>query len=134
MTALVAAARKYLGVRFSHRGRRVDRLDCVGLVWRAYLDCGVVLECPEDYGREPDAQRFGEAIRSALGPPVDRLAVGDVVTLRTESHPHHIAIVGDYPESGFSLVHASGDHGRVVEHRLSDDYLERVVTIHRRPV
>ena len=135
MNGIVAAARRYSGVRFVHRGRRPDKLDCVGLVWRAYRDCGVELPCPTDYGREPHAERFRDAIATALGPHrFGPLQVGDVVSLRTKKHPHHVAIVGDYPGGLLSLIHASGEHGRVVEHRLSDDWRDRIVTIHRRPV
>ena len=128
------AARRYIGVRFVHRGRLPHKLDCVGLVWRAFKDAGVELPCPSDYGREPHLPRFMATIEQALGvavkgPPQP----GDVVTLRTAQHPHHLAIVGDYP-GALSLIHASGEHGRVVEHRLSPDYLARIVTIHRRAV
>lgn len=135
MTPLVLAARRYLGVRFVHRGRRPDKLDCVGLIWRAYADCGVELPCPTDYGREPQADRFRQAIVAALGEPVPlaSLAVGDVVTLRTLKHPHHVALVGGHPH-GLSLIHASGEHGRVVEHRLDATFRARIVTVHRRPV
>ena len=131
---IVAAARRYLGARFVHRGRRPDKLDCVGLVWRAYLDCGVTLFAPGDYGREPQVDRFRKAIESALGLPVaDGPFVGDVVTLRTLKHPHHLAIVGEHPE-GLSLIHASGEHGRVVEHLLDASYRARITHVYRRPV
>jgi cell wall-associated NlpC family hydrolase len=133
MSPLILAARRYLGVRFVHRGRSAAKLDCVGLVWRAYADAGVVLPCPTDYGREPDALRFREAVEHALGAPVRTPEVGDVVTLRTKRHPHHLAIVTDHPE-GLGLIHASGEHGRVVEHRLDPTYRARIVSIHRRPV
>ena len=130
----IDAARAYRGRPFRHLGRGPTYFDCAGLVWRAYADCGVVLPCPSDYGREPQADRFQRAIEAALGAPVVGMAVGDVVTLKTKRHPHHVALVGDYPYGGFSLIHASGEHGRVVEHRLDDSYMARIVTIHRRPV
>lgn len=133
MTPLVIAARRYLGVRFVHRGRLPHKLDCVGLVWRSFKDCGVELPCPSDYGREPHLPRFMATIAEALGPHVGQPQPGDVVTLRTAQHPHHLAIVGDYP-GALSLIHASGEHGRVVEHRLSPEYLARIVTVHRRAV
>jgi cell wall-associated NlpC family hydrolase len=133
VSALVDAARRYLGAPFRHCGRGPAKFDCVGLVWRAYVDCGVTLPCPNDYGREPHAERFKAAIAAALGPVVSEVRVGDVVTLRTLRHPHHVAIVGDYPH-GLSLIHASGEHGRVVEHRLSPEYQARIASIHRRPV
>jgi len=135
MTPLVLAARRYLGVRFVHRGRLPHKLDCVGLVWRAYRDCGRDVPCPADYGREPNLPRFMGVIEGALGPSIGTgdLQPGDVVTLRTANHPHHLAIVGDYPGGLLSLIHASGEHGRVVEHRLSPEYLARIVTVHRSP-
>jgi cell wall-associated NlpC family hydrolase len=133
MSPLILAARRYLGVRFVHRGRSATKLDCVGLVWRAYADCGVALPCPTDYGRDPEALRFRIAVEDALGPRVPSLAIGDVVTLRTKRHPHHLAIVTDHPE-GLGLIHASGEHGRVVEHRLDPTYRARIVTVHRRAV
>lgn len=136
MNPLVQAARRYLGVRFVHRGRLPHKLDCVGLVWRAYKDCGVELEDFRLYGREVDLGRWIEAMERNLGQPVGfPLQAGDVVSLRTLLNPHHVAIVGDYPEAGeFSLIHASGEKGRVIEHRLSDRYRERIVSVYRRPV
>lgn len=136
MTPLVLAARRYLKVRFVHRGRLPHKLDCVGLVWRAFRDCGIDVPCPKDYGREPNLPRFMAVIEGALGPDIGKrdLQPGDVVTMRTKDHPHHLAIVGDYPGGLLSLVHASGEHGRVVEHRLSSEYLTRIVTAHRKPV
>lgn len=136
MTPLVLAARRYLRVRFVHRGRLPHKLDCVGLVWRAFRDAGVDVPAPTDYGREPDMPRFLGVIVGALGPDIGKadLQPGDVVTLRTANHPHHLAIVGDYPGGLLSLIHASGEHGRVVEHRLDPSYLARIVTVHRRPV
>lgn len=136
MTPLVLAARRYLRVRFVHRGRLPHKLDCVGLVWRSFRDCGVDVPCPADYGREPDMPRFMGVIVDALGEDIGKSDIqpGDVVTMRTANHPHHLAIVGDYPGGLLSLIHASGEHGRVVEHRLDPSYLARIVTVHRRPV
>jgi cell wall-associated NlpC family hydrolase len=134
VSALVAAARAYLGVPFRHRGRRPPKLDCVGLVLLAYADCGLTLWAPADYGREPQLPRFQAAIEAGLGAAVTGgPRVGDVVSLRTLKHPHHIAIVGDHPD-GLSLIHASGEHGRVVEHRLDASYLDRITHVYRRAV
>lgn len=141
MTPLVLAARRYYGVRFRHRGRRPDKLDCVGLVLVAYRDCGVELQDFCLYGREPDITRWRAAMESNLGAPVaagplrtgDVLRMGDVVAMRTLRHPHHLAIVGDHPE-GLSLIHASGEHGFVTEHLLDPSYLRRISHVYRRPV
>lgn len=141
MSALILAARRYLGVRFVHRGRLPHKLDCVGLIWRAYLDCGVELEDVRVYGREPDLRAWSEAMERNLGAPVlsgplrsdDGLQIGDVVSMRTLSHPHHLAFVCDHPD-GLGLIHASGMHGRVVWHRLDPSYRDRIAHVYRRPV
>lgn len=133
MSRLVEAARKYLGVRFVHRGRLPHKLDCVGLVVRAYADCGVALPDRRDYSREPNADDFLSSIEAGLGKPVSGLQPGDVVTMKTKLHPHHLAIVTDHPH-GLGLIHASGEHGKVVEHRIDDSYMKRIVRVYRRPV
>lgn len=134
MSALVLAARRYLGVRFVHRGRLPHKLDCVGLVRISYLDCGVELEDFTLYGRDPDISKFQPAMERNLGPPIrPPMRVADVVAMRTLRHPHHLAIVTDHPD-GLGLIHASGEHGRVVEHRLDPSYLRRITHIYRRLV
>ena len=133
MTPLVLAARRYHGVRFVHRGRLPHKLDCVGLVWRAYRDCGVELEDFRLYGREANLTLWADVTERNLGAPVAGLQPGDVVSMRTLLNPHHVAIVGNHPE-GLSLIHASGEEGRVVEHRLDAKYRARIVNVYRKPV
>lgn len=142
MDELVEAARKYLGKKFRHRGRGPTHYDCIGLAGRVMADIGQPRADRRDYGREPDPVEFGYALNKELGRPVagpfngdcteDALRVGDIVTMRTEAHPHHVAIVGDYELGGLSLIHASGEHRAVVEHRLSPEYMRRIVRVYRR--
>lgn len=141
MTNLVAAARSHLGVRFRHRGRNKKGLDCAGLAWLAYADCGVVLPDFRLYGREPVRDGLTERVAEALGQPVavapvraSDLQVGDVLVLRFDVEPHHVGIVGDYLLGGFSLIHADGHTGKVIEHRLAPDHIERITHVFRRPI
>lgn len=141
---LVDQARTYLGVPFRHRGRTVRGLDCAGLVWRAYADLGCVLPDVERYGREPHRDGLMDAMRAAFGAPVwegrsliDRavLRVGDVVVLRFEVHPHHIAIVTDDRHHGLGLIHAyspPGGGGRVLEHGLDARWQSLIVAVFRK--
>lgn len=135
MSALVVAARKYLGVPFRHRGRTPRGLDCAGLVWLAYADCGVTLPDVRVYGREPHRDGLRDAVRRALGDPLPEgadLHPGDVLLMRFEVEPHHIALVGDYAHGGESLIHSFGDVGRVVEHRLDAFWRGRILEVYRR--
>jgi cell wall-associated NlpC family hydrolase len=131
MTEVIKAARTYLGVPFKHRGRDRRGLDCAGLAWCAFRDVGRVLPDVKRYGREPHRDGLMETCRLAFGEPVwegevdqvvprDLVKVGDLVVIRFELHPHHIALVGYDPLYGLSMIHADGSPAvrRVVEHGL----------------
>lgn len=141
MSAMVESARKYLGVKFRHRGRTPRGLDCAGLPWLAYKDLGVEMPDFRLYGPEPHNDGLIHYITKAAGEPVHvapvraaDLQVGDVVVIRFEVEPHHVGIIGDYPLGGFSLLHADGHYGRVIEQRLPDDMIERITHVFRRTV
>lgn len=143
MTALVAAARSLRGVRFVHRGRTRRGLDCAGMVKVAYQICGVELADFVLYAKEPSAHGPGLTayMVQALGDPVavgpvraGQLQVGDVLVMRFEVEPHHVAIVTDYPFGGFALIHACGHNKKVIETRLAPDMVKRITHVFRRPV
>lgn len=144
MSALVESARKYLGVKFRHRGRTSYSLDCAGLPWRAYADLGHVLPDVKIYGRDPsaDEQSLPDRAAAALGEPIAigpvvmaDLQPGDVVIRRFDIYPHHVMIIGDAPYAGeLTVIHACGLEGKVVEHRLDDRLVESITHVFRRPV
>lgn len=141
MSALVAAARTWLGVRWQHRGRTRVGVDCVGLPRCAYADLGVELPDFLDYPREPQPAVLEAHMTAALGEPVHRAPVrradllpGDIVVLRHPSLPKHVGIVGDYPGRRLSLIHACGHTNKVIEHRLPDQMIARITLVYRRPV
>lgn len=133
MSALVAAARRYLGVPFRHRGRTSGGLDCAGLLVLSYRAHGVELPDIRIYGREPHRNGLVRAVEAGFGPALDRdPRPGDVLLMRFEEEPHHLGIVGDYAHGGLSLIHAYGTAGKVVEHRLDDVWRGRIVAVYRR--
>lgn len=134
MNPLVEAARKYKNVPFRHRGRTSRALDCAGLVWRAYHDCGLTLPDFLHYSREPHQDGLISHIRNALGEPVSGLEVGDVIVIRFEVEPHHVAIVTPYPYGGLAMIHACGTNKKVIEHRMAPDQIKRITHVFRRPV
>lgn len=136
MSALVDSARKYLGVPFRHRGRSATGLDCAGLGWISYRDLGIELPDVRAYGREPFKNGLMEGLRAALGDPIDDgLQPGDVVVMRFDKDPHHVALIAKAPYADeLTMIHADSMHGRVVEHRLSKDWRARIVAVYRRPV
>jgi cell wall-associated NlpC family hydrolase len=142
MSALVASARKYLGVPFKHRGRTPNGLDCAGLAWLAYADLGYTPPDLTRYGSTPFRDGLMQAMQAALGAPVwcgravprDVLQVGDVVVMRFVEEPHHVAIVCDSTTHGVGLLHCYGNIGYVVEHGLDAMWQARILAVFRRPV
>lgn len=130
--SLVAAARGYLRVKYRHRGRGPDGLDCAGLVWRAFADIGRVLDDKRAYSPQPDGtlrdamiERFGDPFWRA-GDSLDLLKPGDLVLMRWHQHPSHVALLTDYPLGGLAVIHSYADAGEVVEHRLAAPWPSRI--------
>ena len=106
MSAVVAAARGMLGVRFRLHGRGMDGVDCVGLVAMA-LDLGAV---PTGYGlRGGRLDRVASLLDERLRRVAGR-AAGDLLLLQAGPGQLHLAIW-----TGDGLVHADAGLGRVVE-------------------
>lgn len=140
MGKLADAARAYKGVRFRHRGRSRNGLDCGGLGVLSYRDCGVEIKDFLLYGRTPHENGLIVRMTEALGEPLPistPLQDDDVVVFRFVNEPHHIAIVGEADYGGvkaLNIVHADGQCGRVIEQRLTPDMTARITHIFRRGV
>lgn len=135
--ALVHAARQLLGVRFAHQGRSVHGLDCLGLLLLAAQQAGITLQNKavmhfdrRDYGTWPDTQYLQATLEAHLAPAEDELRCGDVLLLRIEGRPQHLALVTDYPApASWGMIHAYAAARKVVEHRLDAAWEQ---AIHRR--
>lgn len=118
---IVDEARTYLGVRWHHQGRNRAGVDCLGLVILVAHQLGLSEFDSSDYGRIPDGQR----LRAGLTEHMDVTRApqpGDVLLMRFEQHPQHVAIV---TERG--IIHAYAQVRKVVEHRLDAVWQGRVV-------
>lgn len=131
---LVEAARAYLGAPFLHQGRSPAGMDCAGLALLALRDCGHAPADMTHYGRRPWRDGLQQAVEAFYGAPV-RLPpqAGDLVLMANKpgGPPAHIAIVGDYVLGGLSLIHTRADVGRVVENRMDERELARIVAVYR---
>jgi len=137
--AIVAEARTWLGVPWRHQGwRRTTGCDCVGLVRGVGPALGLIDASDENpanarfigYAREPDPALMRDALdlhlvvidKSAAGP-------GDVLWLRFDGEPRHLAILAD----GGNVIHALESVGKVVEHRLDERWAQRCIGSWRFP-
>ncbi len=132
---IVAEARTWLGTRFHHQGRlKGVGVDCAGLVAGVAESLGLPVQDRTDYTRQPDGQMLEETCDQQLDRiPVADIQPGDVLLMRFDEEPQHLAIVGDYALGGLSIIHAYAQARRVVETRLDDGWLSRVVVAYRFP-
>lgn len=128
---LSEAALKYVGVKFRHLGRTEKGVDCVGLLILAARDCGYIAGATSVYGREPRNGLLQGELKEHLGKPVDRAPrPNDVVamSLRTDGQISHVGIITKHPY-GLGIVHAYGEIGRVVHHRLDDKIISKIAEV-----
>lgn len=129
----VAEARKLKGARWRHRGRKSWAVDCIGLITLAGKNSGLAAKDESGYGREPWEDRLRKGCTARWGDPLppSEACPGDIALIRwRDGEPSHMAIVGDHPNGGLSLIHAHNLHG-VVEQALTGAVLSAVVEVYR---
>lgn len=139
--AIVAEARSWLGTPWQHQARvKGAGVDCAGLVIGVARALGIVAADMDvnGYARMPD----GHSLLAHCDAWMQRIActsarAGDVVVMRFDERPQHLAIAIDYPHGGLGIVHAfdSQDRkrARVVEHRLAPSLRGAIVAAYRMP-
>lgn len=136
---IVAIARELLGTAYAHQGRLAGvAVDCAGVPVHVWNRLGLSLDAshPARYGRLPVPNEMREQLDLHLvRVPKAAMQIGDVVWIRFEQEPQHLAVVGDYVHGGFSLIHAYNGSGlrKVVEHRLDETWAKRIVAVWRFP-
>lgn len=131
---LIDASRTFLGTPYRHRGRNASGMDCAGAVVAGLASMGIAVRDRDAYSPQPD----GSTLRAEMvahfgcpvwrkGDPLEGLRPCDVVLLKWHRHPCHVALVTDYMGGGLALLHSWSDAGRVVEHRLGDPWVRRLV-------
>lgn len=137
-----------LGVPFVHLGRDLNGLDCVGAM--AYAFDYPIQDVPV-YPRDPYRGQLDQHLEEVFGPPLQvavverggrciqpvdaaQLREGDVVSMQYRGPSRHVGLVANHPTipGQLSLIHTDLTIGRVVEHRLDDTWLNRIVKVYRR--
>lgn len=134
--AIVAEARSWLGTRFHHQGRlKGVGVDCAGLVAQVAQAVGMAVDDHIDYTHRPDGVLL-QAVCDAQMTHIDinEIAPGDVLLMKFDSLPQHLAIVGDYASGGLSMIHAYAPARQVVEVRLDEGWRQQIVAAYRFPM
>lgn len=122
---IVDCARSYQNVRWLHQGRSRAGLDCIGLVLAVAHDLGLSEFDTTDYGRIPDGERLRQELERHMQPTSTPLP-GDVLLMRFEREPQHVAIVTE-----IGIIHAYAQLRRVTEHALQGVWPSRVLAAYR---
>lgn len=128
---VVAKAREYMNTPFKHQGRvKGVGCDCAGLLICVARDLALkdVSFDISNYGRLPTGDEMRWHLREhmvELLPPVNPLTPGDVLLMRFEREPQHIAIV---TEENY-LIHSYAQIRRVTEHRIDDVWQSRICAV-----
>ena len=139
---IVREAREWLGTRWLHgQSAKGAGCDCIGLVRGVAQNLGIInnwLDLPgieefTHYGRLPTGQlmigceKYLTKITRAEALP------GDLIVTEVKGLPYHMAILGDYPHGGLSIIHAWASRRKVVETRLDESWESKVVAWFRFP-
>jgi NlpC/P60 family putative phage cell wall peptidase len=141
---IVAEARSWIGTRWHHQAATKGvGVDCIGLLRGVGINTGLI---PENWQAIPGVAQFigygrlpynGELERGVamFSQVIDEAQAGpgDFVLMRYGELPQHMAILGDYPGGGLSLIHAYAPTRKVVESRLDDQLRSRIVGWYRYP-
>lgn len=121
MSAVVHAARGWLGVPWRHLGRSLAGVDCIGLVVLAHRTAGHDVPDPAPYAREPVGARVIAGIEAAGGRRVARPRAGDVLVFKVDGvNGGHLGIAAER-DGEATVIHAYAARRRVVEEPLSHD-------------
>jgi hypothetical protein len=130
---LIAAARRFNGVRWQWQGRTALGIDCCGFVVECCVEVKVVpsVDFIQDYRHDNNSDRMLELLTTHLD-FVDsgEERVGDIFALcdeklRHPAKPVHLSLFTE-TEPWWSMIHAS-EHG-VVEHRMDLWFKKRVAS------
>lgn len=117
-------ARELVDTPYLHQGRKLGiGIDCIGVpIWVASaLELGDFNKA--DYPRSPDGSML-ELIDSVCSPEV--IQAGILLVFEIRGVAQHCGIVSIY-QNGYGLIHAWDIAGKVCEHRLTKDWIKKVV-------
>ena len=139
---IVACARQFIGVRFAHQGRSEHGLDCLGVLLLTADRAGLVfgaqtvqqIDVP-NYGMRPDTELLRRKLDRFLVPiGYAEIAPADIILLKVNGSPQHLAIICDYPmQDELGMVHAYAPAGKVVEHRYDRSWRRQTYAAFRLP-
>lgn len=140
---VVAEARAWIGTRFHHQASlKGVGCDCIGLVRGVGTELGIYtssdLALPEvqqfkGYARTPTNGMLKRGFDLfAVRIPRAEIRPGDIILMRFESEPQHVAIVSEL-NGVLSMIHSYALPRKVVEHSIDTTWRSRIVAAYSFP-
>jgi len=127
---IITLARSLVGVPFLHQGRSLKGLDCVGVLVYIAKELGIATVDYTQYSREPDGKILQEKLNTYLHRKIIiDFSPGDILLMIDTKMPCHVAV---YTDKG-TIIHANSKLGKVVEHRLSEDWRRKIRGVYTFP-
>lgn len=134
---ILSSARAEIGTPFRHQGRISGKaLDCAGLIIRVASAIGAeYLDFP-GYSRHPSDGLLESALdaqASLVRMPLSDMQSGDVLLMRFNTDPQHLAIFAGHSAvyRAEGIIHAWLQARKVCEHVLTDEWRGRIVRVYR---
>lgn len=137
---IVTQARTWLGTPFHHQARLKGKgCDCLGLIVGVVDELGLKDRRGQPlagydevtYSKEPDGAYLLLKLMALLDEaPLAQAQPGDLALFTVRNNPQHLAFLTDY-EGMIGMIHCYAQSRRVVEHRLDDDWKQRLVRVFR---
>lgn len=120
---IVEEARKYVAAktRWTHQGRTIRGVDCIGLICCLATTFGVEYVDREGYSRNPDGTFVEHILKYMVYRKPQTLVKGCAVVLRDHHNPCHIGIITE-KHGRFYLLHSSIQKHRVVEEEWTPEW------------
>jgi len=125
---IVAAARAMLGTPFRHQGRTPGKsLDCAGILRMALLENGIDVPDVVGYSRRPDGITLTRYLNTHFEPlPINEAKDADIIEMCFEKWPQHLGMIAS-KHGRRTIIHASMQNLKVVEHGLDGEWGGRIV-------
>jgi NlpC/P60 family putative phage cell wall peptidase len=138
---IIAEARRWVGTPYHHQAALIGvGCDCVGLIRGVGHSTGAMPLDPDGwrqfagYGRLPNPRRMKEGMERFLVPAPGLPQIADIAWLQWRADlPMHLAILATDTRGGLTLIHSYSEAGCVVEHGMTPEWHNRVLSWWRYP-
>jgi hypothetical protein len=138
---IITTARHWIGTPFRHQGRKKGiGCDCLGLLVGVASELNLqdkngnplMLWDRQQYGHFPDSVVMQQILAASLILQESTMPHRGMIGLFCiDGRAQHLGIFGDYGEAeGLSLIHAYAPARKVIEHRLSEEWQQKIVAVY----